>query len=81
MNNHVTSLELSKKLKELGVKRESNQGFYWFDIDSGGRQQLVYINGDSGMRETIGFYGHTYGKKNKDYFVYPAYLSSEIGEM
>lgn len=68
MENHVTSLELSKKLKELGVKQESL--FWWqhFDemVGAGTVQKVDY------WRVTDGAY--------RDGFI-SAFLSSELGEM
>jgi hypothetical protein len=71
IKNHVTSLELSKKLKELGVKQESE--FYWAEEKTGGWNQQ-----DWHTVLTDDFYEGDYNEfRNK----ISAFLSSELGEM
>jgi len=67
MNNHLTSLELSKKLKELGVKQDSE--FYWIDGELLTQKEIVLIQ----LRIKA------YPKANKIY-IYSAFLSSELGD-
>lgn len=79
IQDHVTSLELSKQLYEAGIKIESEfyhwvteveeDGLAWWDISSKGKEPRK-------------------GKKVRDYFedigrpiCYPAPLSSELGEL
>lgn len=68
IEQHVTSLDLSKRLKELGLKTGS---FYWWLMDDGSA-----VPEDSG---TI-FIGDNL---QKDYFceICSAYLASELGEI
>lgn len=69
MKNKVTNLELSRKLKELGVKQESE--FYWSDrgtLDCRGQGEKTVRHKDS-----ITEYAH---RK-----FYSAYLSCELGEI
>lgn len=74
IENHVTSLELSKQLKELGVKQESE--FRWFPFDKGVRGwQIVRLD----YSELKGW--RYYRKNNKDFDFYSAFLSSELGEL
>ena len=67
MENHVTNLALSKKLKELGVKQESE--FYWLLNPTPSKDFWL---GDKDMFE-----------ERKPYLqdFYPAFLASELGEI
>jgi len=74
MNNlekHVTSLELSKRLKELNLKQESE--FYWVAPKS------TMPNGKIGNFELKNI--HIKNINTNYYVYYSAFLSSEIGEM
>ena len=71
MNNHVTSLELSKKLKKLGVKQESL--FVWSTQDKPEIGVKPYVTHTFGMGDDkIGFVCNQH---------ISAYLSSELGEV
>jgi len=66
---HVPSLELSKKLYELGVRKKSV--FYW----------LVY-SGKYERNPKVVSFGKPPNNFLFDYSIfYPAYLASELGEM
>ena len=67
MKKHVTSLELSKKLKELGVKQESE--FYWVKNIQGITE--LYFNGNPTSAPIYVIYPDAIS----------AFLSSELGEM
>lgn len=69
IQNHVTSLELSKRLKELGVKQESL--FYWNDSGLGLAHCQVEFIGSVSQNNLTG---------QKPNF-YSAFLASELGEM
>lgn len=74
INNHVTSLELSKKLKELGVKQESE--FYWNKKRKVTRVKHIkkyycYLSEASTEVEGYDIVGRNVS----------AFLSSEIGEV
>lgn len=69
LEHHVTSLELSKKLNELGVKQESQ--FYWIE------NILVFKSG-------TGFYAKNGAGMNLHPMInkaVSAFLSSELGKM
>jgi len=68
IENHVTSLELSKKLKELGVKQSSF--FYWTETDNaaGTGYDAYVFSGEDAMAWASPFR-------------YSAFLSSELGEL
>ena len=70
MKNHVTSLELSKELNKLLPDKYKESKFcHWNDKISG-----YHNTGDTGIKlvENIGL-------ENEE--TYPAYLSSELGEI
>tara|TARA_R110000850_G_scaffold32138_6_gene88152 strand:+ start:1156 stop:1497 length:342 start_codon:yes stop_codon:yes gene_type:complete len=52
MNKYTTSLELSKKLKELGVKQESE--FYWVYIDE--KDEWVLMDNSDTHYEKVSAY-------------------------
>lgn len=66
IENHVTSLELSKKLNELGVKQESE--FYW--TRPGKEGAYVCWHYEKACRD-----------ETKEWERISAFLSSEIGEV
>jgi len=75
---HVTSLEISKRLKELGVKQESE--FYWVPIDTHGNCQLRNLDGlYKHWSEFISSSYEFVDWKRKE--CYSAFLASELGEM
>ena len=63
----VTNLELSRKLKELGVKQESL--FWWIAPESPDRPLLYY-----------GHYDNAFNKTNHA-FIFSAYTVAELGEL
>lgn len=66
LENQVVSLELSRKLKELGVKQESL--FYWHPrLDGANRPYIVPASHRNGT------------SPNKDFI--PAFTVAELGEM
>lgn len=67
LENHVTSLELSKRLKELGVKQESL--FYWVDKKGWALQDRkpIYCNIETCECVEISYLS--------------AFLASELGEV
>jgi len=67
---HVPSLELSKKLYELGVRKKSV--FYWAKLYSD--EYEIVQDGELISDAPIDYY--SVGKND-----YPAYLASELGEM
>lgn len=70
MNKHVTSLELSKKLKELEVKQESE--FYWVqEFDKRKMKEAGVWVVKQGLE----------GINTKMREFYSAFLASELGEM
>lgn len=69
MNNHVTSKEISEKLKSLGVKQES---LFWWDDDG-----KLCIGGEERMGNTL--YPET--MSGGIYSILSAFLCSELGEM
>lgn len=81
LSKQVTSLELSKKLKELGVKQESY--FVWFKPDHTGDKKWqvglfdgTYFHGEN-EKET-GHYGYTFGLSKE---LFSAFTVAELGEM
>lgn len=81
MNNtkHVTSLEISKKLKELGVKQDSE--FFWTNVlvnlgEDGILEAEEYVLTNSGEIQIL---KNNFGYKGID--IYSAFLSSELGDM
>lgn len=70
IKNHVTTLETSKHLKELGVKQESE--FAWFKLYGKDKYELDYV------KSTIEPYENK--ELHPDDFI-SAFLSSELGEM
>lgn len=76
IQEQVTSLESSKKLKDLGFKQDSL--FYWFPFDKGIHEWQVVSQLLS--KETIKGWHH-FRKTNKDFDFYSAFTASELGEM
>lgn len=69
LESHVTSLALSQRLKELGVKQESL--FRWTNEQLGGLRT-------NGYKWQVDFRPNPFPS---DYESYSAFLSSELGEM
>lgn len=69
MQKHVVSLELSKKLKELGVEQKSHFYHEINNIDGGVETNEIIYSKDKSM---VICYGYEY---------ISAFLSSELGEM
>lgn len=67
IESHVTSRELSKRLRESGVPRESL--FYWWNINRGNRGEAWEVSNRQPSKDTA------------DDECYSAFLASEIGEM
>lgn len=77
LENQVTSLELSKRLKELGFKQESL--FYWIEQSDGiivNRSLAMYKENGCDLKILWGKFT-LYG----DYEKYSAYTVAELGEM
>ena len=74
LEQQVTNLELSKKLKELGVKQDSL--FYWI----GDEEDKMFL-GD--IDKTLKVIGTPFdGLEQEDYeIIYSAYTVAELGEM
>ena len=68
--HHVTRLELSKRLKQLGVEQLRRSYFYWIE-----ENKRLRVEPQSAI-----FYLQSY-TSNTVKPIAPAYLSSEIGEM
>lgn len=78
VEDQVVSLELSKKLKELGVKQESY--FYWYVVNDGdGIPPEVVPQQKQYTKTRIGEYKDGSGKWEENY--YSAYTVAELGEM
>ncbi len=76
LENQVCSLELAKKLKELGVKQESL--FYWFPFGEGIREWQVTKR----ILDKDAIKGWKYHEKhNKEFSFYSAFTVAELGEM
>lgn len=65
--SHVTSLELSKKLKEAGVEQRSE--FYWYDVTN---EDIDEENWEVISKYELG---------GMEGFAYSAFLASELAEM
>lgn len=74
IQNHVTSLELSQKLKELGVPQRSS--FWW--IVTAEEPLLVFKTDVGSYLENGGAVNHSYLEPRS---ICSAFLSSELGEM
>lgn len=73
LESQVCSLELAKRLRELGVKQES--AFYWDSITGNRKAKSLWKIGD-----VISFsYEETYDKPNDD--SYAAFSVAELGKM
>ena len=76
LEDQVCSLDLAKRLKELGVKQES--AFYWFPFGGGVHKwqltkKILDMDALRGWR--------SYEKNNKDFSFYAAFTVAELGEM
>lgn len=76
LENQVTNLELSKKLKELGVKQESL--FYWHETE---KDEDYWIDADTPvydielkMGSSVPYYGNSV-------YIYSAFTVAELGEI
>jgi hypothetical protein len=69
MENHVTNLELSKKMKELGFPQFSQ--FSWVGCNGLENQPSLSHKVNKADYEKL---------KNPEWFFYSAYLASELGE-
>jgi len=71
LENQVVSLELAKKLKELGFKQES---LFWWRVWNDGRAEADYLGGytpkELGENKEMEFEGF-----------YSAYTVAELGEL
>lgn len=76
LEKEVCSLDLSKRLKELGFKQESL--FYWFEHKENGRVMLAY-------KTQVGYYnenGAGFSDRTLETCdIYSAYTVAELGEM
>jgi len=72
MNSHTTNLELSKRLFELGVKKDSM--FYWCSTD------IDWVAMGGYHLYTRDYTSSASGFKAKEFGI-PAYLSSELGRV
>lgn len=71
LEQQVTSLELSKKLKELGVKQESL--FYW-------TRNYTWKSGDF-KADSKEYIGYSKNKKHYSEYEYAAFTVAELGEL
>jgi hypothetical protein len=78
LEDQVTSLELSMKLKELGVKQESL--FYWFDTRNTGDLPKWYLDTYDNLADDLGWNYKT-GRTKKVDRLYSAFTVAELGEM
>jgi len=75
LKDQVVSLELSKKIKELGFKHESS--FYWADNEDG--QWVLCFNFDGENDPIVTVDRELDGDEDGDF--YHAYTVAELGEM
>ena len=80
MKNHVTSLEISKEMKELGFPQKSN--FYWGVKSLTNRKITVALKKEfPGVSEYRAYQRNGEIKGGTTGYRYSAYLSSELSEM
>lgn len=75
IQDQVTSLELSKRLKELGVKQESL--FYWCNFGKDDWRGVYY----NGVDETLTYAGTSCFEKDECRDLASAFTVAELGEM
>lgn len=77
MHPHVTSKELSERLKKLGVKQKSL--FYWKEVIDMDNLPPTLLFRPTNKKESKGTYQGKDGKWEEHF--YSAFLASELGEM
>lgn len=75
LEQQVTSLEISKKLKELGVKQES---YFWHRVDLHGGENKIFIQPTDEISRKCTSSEETYPALYKNY---AAFTVAELGEM
>ncbi len=81
MKNHITSLELSKKLKEAGIEIESQ--FVWIDKFPDPVESKLTLVTTKHLTElsTTSYITDVFKEKLKESKIYPAYLATELLEV
>lgn len=78
ISSHVTSLETSKRLKELGVSKDTPYYFYWAKSNYSG-EYILLSQAEQILQEQKEFADEPGSKGVSDRI--PAYLANELGEL